>query len=45
MEDAEDEDIGLARAVQEPKRIHKELANVRISVLRDWRASLTEDPE
>jgi hypothetical protein len=45
MEDAEDEDIRLANAVQEPKRIHKELANVRISVLRDWRASLTEDPE
>jgi hypothetical protein len=45
MEDAEDEDLGFAHAVQEPERIDKELANLRISVLWDWRASLSKDAE
>jgi hypothetical protein len=45
MEYAEDEDVGFAHAVQESERIHEKLANVRLSVLGDRRASLTEDPE
>jgi hypothetical protein len=45
VEYAEDVDFGFAHAVQESERIYKKLANVRLSVLWDRRASLSEDPE
>jgi hypothetical protein len=45
VEQGKNKDVGFAHAVQESERIDEKLANVRLSVLRDRSAALSEVPE